>query len=354
MTYYFLPFLATALCAIAILRWRSILEPLTEHRGDHLAIQASHCGNPPRFGGVAVLFGLVLGTLLLTLKTGEHHIVLLLLSALPAVISGLAEDMGHRVSPRGRLIAAMFSALAAIIMLQVWVGRADLPGLDFALSFPALAIAGTILFSACFCHSVNLIDGMNGFATVSAISSATGIAVIAGQSGQTEIAAFSILLIACLVGFLMMNWPTARMFLGDAGAYGVGHLLVWLGIMLAWEADGIAIPSLLLLLFWPLADVFHTIYRRLMLRNSPFQPDKMHLHHKVRRALDLVVFGYNQRAKSNPSTIVVLFPFMAMPIVTGVLLQSNPTAGWVAFLVYLLAFAAAHKVATKVAIKYRK
>lgn len=351
---YAAPLLATVLCAIAIVHWRSLFEPIMQDRGDHRAIQASHCGDPPRFGGVAILAGLVLGTILLIFRNGGHHVSLLLLSALPVVITGLAEDMGHRVSPRGRLIAAMFSAVAAIALLQMWVARADLPGLDFALSYSAVAIAGTILLSACFCHAVNLIDGMNGFATTSVISSATGIALIAGQSGQIEIAAFATLLIVCLSGFLVMNWPNARMFLGDAGAYGIGHLLVWLGIMLAWSSDDIATPALLLVVFWPLADVFHTIYRRLILRKSPFQPDKMHLHHKVRRALDLAVFGYNQRAKSNPSTIVVLFPFMVMPITAGVLLKNNPTAAWIAFLAFLLAFAAAHKVATKVAIKYRK
>ncbi len=344
----------TALCALLILRWQSFIEPLTERRADHLAIQSSHYGEPLRFGGVAVLLGLVIGTLLLTFQTDAHDTPLLLLSALPVMIAGLAEDMGHRVSPRGRLIAAMLSALAAIVMLQIWVARADLTGLDFALSFPAVAIIGTVLFSAGFCHSVNLIDGMNGFSTVSVISSASGIALIAAHAGQAEIATFSMLLVACLAGFLAMNWPTARMFLGDAGAYGVGHLLVWLGILLAWKSDSVAIPALLLVLFWPIVDVFHTIFRRLMLRNSPFQPDKMHLHHKVRRALDLMVFGYNQRAKSNPATIVVLFPFMVMPIATGVLLQSNPTAGWIAFIAYSLAFAGAHKIATRIAIKWRK
>lgn len=351
---YLAPFFTTVFCALVILRWRSKLEQFIEDRGDQLAIQSSHCGEPIRFGGVAILSGLVLGTILLMMNTDAHLFSLLLLSALPVVIAGLAEDMGHRVSPRERLIAAMFSALAAIAMLNIWVARVDLQGFDFVLSYSVVAIAVTILFSGGFCHAVNLIDGMNGYATISVISSATGIAVLAGQSGQTAIASFATLLIVCLSGFLVINWPNARMFLGDAGAYGVGHLLVWLSIMLAWKSEGVAIPALALVLFWPIADIFHTIYRRVLARKSPFQPDKMHLHHKVRRALDMAIFGYNQRVKSNPMTIVVLLPFMVMPIATGVLLHNNPKAAWIAFLAFLLAFAAAHKVATKIAIKYRR
>ena len=351
---YMISLLATALCAVGIVRWRSFFETLTEHRADNIAIQSSHCGDPLRFGGLAVFIGLGFGTFLLLWDLGGNRATLLVLSSLPVAIAGLAEDMGYRVSPRGRLVAAMVSALTAIALLQMWIPRADLAGLDFVLAFPAIAIAGTILFSACYCHSLNLIDGMNGLATVAAITAATGIATIATIAGQAEIATFAILLIACLIGFLLLNWPSAHLFLGDAGAYAIGHLLVWLCIILANVSQDIAIPALLLVLFWPLADVFHTIYRRAILSKSLFQPDKMHLHHKVRRALDLVVFGYNQRAKSNPSTTAVLLPFMIMPVATGVLLWNDPREAWLAFFAFLIAFALAHKVATGIAVKYRK
>lgn len=354
MMTFLIAIMITVTVGLIVTRFHHVIFAAALHRNDGRAKQASHVGDPLRFGGVAVFTGLAFALMILPGGADKIPMMLLFLSAAPVVLVGLLEDMGYDMSPRRRLVAAGVSAMVAVALLGVWVPRADLPVFDWVMSFYLVAAGLTVLFSAGFCHAVNLIDGMNGLATVNAILSALGLAMIANLSGEPDIATFALLIAACLGGFLVLNWPSAIMFLGDAGAYGIGHLLTWVAIMLVSRIDSIAVPAVILILFWPLADVFHTIMRRLLAGKAAFQPDRMHLHHKVRRALDLMFFGYNARAKSNPMTTVVLAPFMAIPVVSGVLLANAPELAWVTLGVYLIAFAIAHRMTPRLARQYRR
>lgn len=327
---------------------------ITQSRGDGIAVQSSHVGEPARVGGVAVLLSLLTVAITQIAFQETYQTPLLLLSVLPVFIGGLAEDLGHRVSPRGRFLAAIVSAIAAVSLLGAWAPRSDIPYLDTAMSLPLVAIILTVLFSAGFCHAVNLIDGMNGLASTVVAISALGCAAISAQAEQPEITSFALLLAAGTIGFLPLNWPYARLFLGDAGAYGLGHLLVWLPFLLVWNTDTVAVPALMLVIFWPLADVLHTILRRLAERASILKPDKMHLHQKVRRMLDIIWFGYRGRHRSNPLTTLVLLPFITVPVVTGTLLWDQPTAAWCALGAFMLAFSLAHPLTVRLAHKLRK
>lgn len=265
-----------------------------------------------------------------------------LISVLPVFIAGLAEDLGYFVSPRSRIFFALVSAIVAVALTGVWVSRANSPILDWAMAVPAIGITLTVFFSAGFCHAVNLIDGMNGLAGTTIITGALGCFSVALLAAQPTIAFLALLLASAVAGFLLMNWPSARLFLGDAGAYSVGHLLVWLLILLSSYTAEAAIPALLLMIFWPLADVLHTMLRRWAKGVSILKPDRMHLHQKVRRALDIRFFGYRGRSRSNPLTTLILLPFIVSPVATGVIFWNNPGAAWFALCVYMGAFSLAH------------
>lgn len=331
---------------------------LTRYRiGDGLAKQASHVGQPLRMGGLAILTGLVAvlcGQLFGIPAAHSPLAAQLLVSVMPVFLAGLSEDFGFRVAPKGRLLAAFASSVVAVALLGAWAPRADIWGLDQAMLMPAFAIGLTVLFAGGFCHAVNLIDGMNGMAAAVIGLSALGCAAVANASGQGDIATMALAIVGAMIGFLLLNWPVARMFLGDAGAYGIGHILVWLMILLAVRSDAVAIPALLLLLFWPMADVLHTISRRAIAGEAIFQPDRMHLHQKIRRMLDIVWLGYRARHISNPVTTLALLPFFAAPVVAGVLLWDKPMAAWLAMGGFAVAFYAMHPVIIWICRRFRK
>ncbi|SFQ62954.1 UDP-N-acetylmuramyl pentapeptide phosphotransferase/UDP-N-acetylglucosamine-1-phosphate transferase [Roseivivax halotolerans] len=335
------PFIALLLCSLLI-SLRPALSRFWRERGDASAVQASHEGNPPRCGGLAIFAAICLSAA--WLGTSEMSVALpLLLSALPAVVAGTIEDFGYGVSPLGRLVASAVAAICAIWLCGLWVPRSDIVVLDTFMQIPAVAILITVFFSAGFCHALNLTDGMNGLASTVIVSGAIGLAAVASLEGQTEVALFALLLAAAGIGFFLLNWPFGLIFLGDAGSYGLAHLLIWCAFILAWTSDAIAIPALLLILFWPFADTTHTIVRRLLSGARVAAPDRFHMHQVLRRSLEIMWLGRGNKRVSNPVTSLFLIPLIMSPVALGIVLHDQPLLCWIAFVLCGLAFTILHR-----------
>jgi len=344
--------LVTVITALAIIASRRPLSRLMKARDDGRAVQASHDGNPLRLGGIAIFAGLVAGMLA---EPWDNPVlpVLLIASAVPAVLGGLWEDLGYGVSPRHRLAAAFVAAALAALLLGTWVTRANLPGLDQVMAVVPLGLLLTITVAAGFCHATNLVDGMNGLASVVIIAAAVGLAVLAKGAGQGDLVLLAALLGAAMVGFFLFNWPVGFIFMGDAGAYGIGHVLIWIAFLLAARVPGVAVPALVLILFWPFADTLHSIARRVAGHESVFAPDRMHLHQKVRRCIEIAWLGGHHRKLSNPLTTLVLAPMIVAPVIAGVVLAHDARAAWVALAVFAVLFTLAHVGITRLAIRLR-
>ncbi len=346
-------FLSLLIC-IAMLRYDRVLESIYIRNGDLAARQASHTGNPRRLGGFAIMSSISIVVFLELVPAQGSFAIPLFISVLPVFFVGLLEDWGIRMSPFVRLLAAILSSALVLTWLGAWVPRADIPGIDWAMSLPLFAISVTLLFAAGFCHAVNLIDGMNGLASLVVVTSCLGKSVMSSVTGQEDIMWFALAVASAVAGFLVVNWPVARLFLGDSGAYGLGHLVAWLLILLMWRVDDVTPPALLLVIFWPLADVLHTILRRIAKRAPVSVPDRLHLHQKLRRGLDIVWFGYNRRTISNPLTTAILVPMICAPVLTGVLLWNQSVAAWIALALYFLLFSAVHPLAIWSSKRWRK
>jgi len=339
--------------ASLVIAYRHALSRFLPNRNDGRARQCSHVGNPPRLGGVAVIVGIFSGVLVsdwLDLWVP----LFLILSAGPAFLAGLFEDCGYSISASYRLLAAFVSSAMAVFFFDIWVTRADFPGLDQVMVFSPLAIVLTLMLSAGFCHATNLVDGMNGLVGTVLISAAVGLAVLAHSAGQSDLALLAALLGAAMSGFVLFNWPFGTIFMGDAGCYGLGHILIWIAILLADSVPNIAAPALLLILFWPFADMLHSILRRLAGGAPVFVPDRLHLHQKVRRCIEINLLGGARRRISNPLAILFLFPAIVMPVVAGVVLAERPGMAWVALVLFGTLFAFTHVVITRVALTRRK
>ena len=341
---------SVALVIVANRRWLSLR---MRDRGDATAVQASHVGNPLRLGGIAIFAGLAVG-LLAGGRDGSWTPVLVVVSAGPAMLAGLLEDLGYGVSAQRRLAAAFVSAAMAVAMLGVWVTRADLPGMDRVLSLAPLAVPLTLLLSAGFCHATNLVDGMNGLAATVVIAASVGLWLLAREAGLADVAFLAAILGAAMAGFFVLNWPFGTVFMGDAGSYGVGHVLIWIAILLAVRAPGIAMPALVLILFWPFADTLHSIARRLVSRSPVFAPDRMHLHQKMRRCIEIAFLGGAHRRRSNPLATLALAPMIVVPVITGVALADEARAAWAALAVFTTLFGLTHVVITRLAIRHRR
>jgi UDP-GlcNAc:undecaprenyl-phosphate/decaprenyl-phosphate GlcNAc-1-phosphate transferase len=313
------------------------------------AVQAAHSAPTPRLGGVGILIALSCGLALFAPASLYLSLQPFLVAIMPVFVVGLAEDIGWAMSPARRLFAAALSSIMVVALFDTQIARADVPGLDWALGFAGIGFVFTVLWTTGICNAINLIDGLNGFASGTCMMMAIGLAMMAHIAGDAELAAVTWMLVPALFGFLVLNWPLGRIFLGDSGAYTLGHILAWLGIFLLNRNGEVAGTAVGLLFFWPVADTLFSIYRRYRAGRRPDAPDRLHFHQLVMRGLEIMVLGRRDRKVSNPVAALLLMPLVAAPICTAVVLWNRPTEAFIAIALFSALFVVSYMTGMRLA-----
>jgi UDP-N-acetylmuramyl pentapeptide phosphotransferase/UDP-N-acetylglucosamine-1-phosphate transferase len=325
--------IAALLCAI-VLATKPLHVKRTAKGHTSAAKQSSHRVPTPRIGGLGILaFPIV--ALFLKGETSEL-IFLLSVSALPVFLGGFGEDTGFDVSPRTRLLLSFCSAAIAGVLLNAWVDRTGIPLLDIAFSFTLISIAFTLLMSGGLCHAINLVDGLNGLSIGLSIIMLGAFSIISTAVGDTAMVKLCMILMGAMLGILVFNFPSGKIFLGDAGAYTIGHFLTWIAILLMARNPEIAPFAMFLIFFWPVADMLFAILRRLRNGKPIDQPDRMHFHQFVMRAIELTVV--NRRSISNPLATATIWPLASIPIIFAVSFHNANLLAAVAWIICFFVF----------------
>jgi UDP-GlcNAc:undecaprenyl-phosphate/decaprenyl-phosphate GlcNAc-1-phosphate transferase len=303
------------------------------------AVQAVHLKPTPRVGGVAIFLSLVVGVML---QSGDAVPTLGQFFAATSILflAGLLEDVGFSVSPRMRLLASALASLLVIFAIGMSLDRVDFEPADQLLAIGAVSILFTVLMTSGGANAFNLVDGLNGLASFTAVIAALGLASISLNAGAHNLAHWCLMLSASVGGFLALNFPFGRIFLGDAGAYTIGFILVWVGVALVQLSPEVSPWAILLTLFWPLSETLFTILRRLKSKRSTLRPDRMHFHHVVLRALEICVLGRRRRHVANPLATTLMLPFLVTPAVVGVSFWNDSASAFG----LVLAFCALYRV----------
>ena len=157
------------------------------------------------------------------------------------------------------------------------------PGLRLLTSVSLNSVIITIIVSGGICHAVNLLDGLNGLSICWAICAAIAMAVMALSVNDMAVFRLLILLIGASIGILVWNFPLGKIFLGDAGAYTLGHVLAWMALLLMNRHLEISPLALLLIFVWPITDMLLSMLRRKKSGRPIGQPDRLHFHQMVMR-----------------------------------------------------------------------
>jgi UDP-N-acetylmuramyl pentapeptide phosphotransferase/UDP-N-acetylglucosamine-1-phosphate transferase len=174
----------------------------------------------PVGGGLAIVVTWYIGiTILFFLGIIEQRLYFALISGfILAIISFIDDIIG--LKPVIRLCFHFITAILAFILLG-GLRQLIIPGLEFNYNFLIypLAVIGIVWFINLF----NFMDGVDGFASLEAVTICLVIFILSGST-------INLLLIACVSGFLIWNWPKAKIFMGDVGSTQLGFILVVLGI----------------------------------------------------------------------------------------------------------------------------
>jgi len=220
----------------------------------------AHAAPAVPLGGVGVFIGVHLAMLV---STGEIDIWLLAATGIVLVL-GLVDDR-RGLPPVVRLACEGVAAL--VLALAVSGGDQGFVWVVLAVGLVVLAV-----------NAVNLFDGLDGLAASVAIVTALALAWLGVMRGVTVDAPLA--LSGAVVGFLVLGWHPAKVFLGDAGAYVIGIVLAHAMLRSApGEVDLIAASSLLGVF---VLDLVVTVLRRRRARRPLFEGDRGHLYDQLR------------------------------------------------------------------------
>ncbi len=245
---------------------------------DHVSgVQKFHENDVPRIGGLAIPVGLLMIELIDPLILGASFEHLFLAGAIPFIF-GLAEDLIKRVSVRARLLASVVGAGVFIALSGTYLNHLDIPGFDTLLAWAPVGIAFTLLAVSGMTNSINIIDGFHGLAAGTVIVILLGFAYVAHGSQDTELLNLCLLLVAVVTGFLVVNYPFGKIFLGDGGAFFLGFLLAQIAIMLPMRNPEVSPWVSLLICAYPVVEVLYSVVRRIRENRPSGSPDDEHLH----------------------------------------------------------------------------
>jgi UDP-N-acetylmuramyl pentapeptide phosphotransferase/UDP-N-acetylglucosamine-1-phosphate transferase len=300
---------------------------------DLAGVQKVHGLAVPRIGGLAVVSGVVVGVLAHSVMfpgdiSAAHLSAILLLAAcgMPAFLSGMVEDFTKRVSVRIRLLATFASALLASAVLGATVNELDIWGVDNLLQVTPIAVLVTALVVAGGANAVNIIDGFNGLAASVIIIMALAIGVLAFQHNDPLVATLGVLGAGSAAGFLLVNFPRGKLFLGDGGAYFLGFWIAEGAVLLLVRNASVNAWQVLSICAYPVIEVLFSMYRRRIIQQvSPGAPDRLHLHTLVYRRVvrKLIKVEPPQAWLQNATTAGVIVPWVAAMGIASVLVGQS-------------------------------
>ena len=260
------------------------------HDHETTAIQKLHINPVPRVGGVAIATSVWLLECLTSLmgRTSSTNLSLLVLVAsLPVFASGLLEDLTKRVGPRERLFAAFLSAGIASLWFGANLVKVEIPGVDYLLShFYVFSLLFTCFAVGGVAHSYNLIDGINGLASGMMMIALAALASVAYVVGDNDIVNFALVTAGGVLGFMIWNFPNAKIFLGDSGAYFIGFLIAEMSVLLVIRNPEVSPWFPIVASGYPIIETLFSIFRRkILLKSKVGSPDNEHLHQLVYRNL---------------------------------------------------------------------
>jgi UDP-GlcNAc:undecaprenyl-phosphate GlcNAc-1-phosphate transferase len=240
-------------------------------------------------GALAIKFLLVPGRLAWISKSANinpadflgkiNQLTTMLLGILILFALGLWDDIKH-LGPFFKLAVQFAVAITAASLAEIRV--------EFFIESKIITSALSAVWIVLIINAFNFLDNMDGLSA--------GIAVIAGSilftaaaiSGQVFVGGLALVFIGTLLGFLVFNFPPAKIFMGDAGSLVVGFFVAFLTLRTTYyhqAQSGRWYPVLmpLVVMAVPLYDFISVTLLRISRGKSPFVGDTQHFSHRLKK-----------------------------------------------------------------------
>jgi len=245
----------------------------------------------PSMGGIAIFLGFFIASLIWVDITQWKEIRLILIALFIVFFIGVRDDLVP-LRPIMKLLGQVMAGSLLIILfdmrLKSFYGLLGIYEVSFIVSYMI-----TIFTFIVITNSFNLIDGLDGLAGTIACLALIAFGVSFFLAGDTIFAALSFCMLGAVIAFLFFNWEPSEIFMGDTGALVIGMMLAinaihFIDLHYNLPATNpnkfnASISGAVCFIIIPLADTLRIFILRIVRKQSPFTPDKSHIHHNIMR-----------------------------------------------------------------------
>jgi len=250
--------------------------------------RSSHTLPTPRGGGLAIVISWYLGiSILFFCGEVSSNLYFALLSGIFLAIISLIDDI-FTIKPAIRLFIQSITVVISFVLLK---GIEPFIFHNTGIILRIILYSITIIGMIWFINLYNFLDGIDGYASIEAICISLALFLFTGHN-------INLFLIAAVTGFLIWNWPKAKIFMGDVGSTQLGFIIAVLGIYFHNEHKISIIYWLILTApFW--FDATLTLYRRWRNKEILSQAHRKHIYQRLVQSgfshlqVDILLFIFN-------------------------------------------------------------
>jgi UDP-N-acetylmuramyl pentapeptide phosphotransferase/UDP-N-acetylglucosamine-1-phosphate transferase len=278
--------------------------------------RSMHTRATPRGGGAAIVAVSLVGIAVGAVFGAEPESLVFggyLAGALLIVGVSLADDVLKL--PSGIRLAVHLLG-AALMVAGLGLVSHLIPAAQAGLAW--LLLAAAILWTAGLTNAYNFMDGIDGLAAIQAIVAGLGWTLLGFMSHQPRLEVLGLLIAASSTGFLVHNWPPAKIFMGDVGSAFLGFTFAFMALAELRRTPQVALVGALLL--WPfIFDTVFTMARRFLRGENIFLAHRSHLYQR------LVLAGWSQ---ASVTSLYGLFALVMVALGALWLVVDSATIGY--------------------------
>lgn len=278
----------------------------------------------PRLGGLAIYGAFLVGYILYGDLTTQ--MLSILIGSFIILLIGIFDDI-KPIRAKYKFFTQIIAALIVVIYGQVYFNEISILGLTIKFNLITSYLLSTF-FIVAISNAINLIDGLDGLAGgISTIYFLTisVIAIILGRLSGLDFS-LSIIMFGATIGFLIYNFPPAKIFMGDSGSLFLGFMISVIALVSYKVATMTSLVIPIVILAIPIFDTALSIFRRIIKGENIGTPDKEHFHHQLLKL-----------KFSNRISIVIIYSISIVFSVVSILyVIGNTTEAIVIYLVLMM------------------
>ena len=252
---------------------------------------------------------------------------------------GLWDDLkplGAKKKLAGQIVAA-----SIVYFMGLSIDRVTYPGARWSVELGQMSYFVTVFWLIAVPNIVNLIDGFDGLAGGLGLVMSMTLGMVAIHNEQLEVAGYAFTMAGALLGFLVFNFPPAKIYLGDGGAYLIGFTIAALSLSSSNKASVAAVLLVTVVaLGIPILDTTFALLRRALRGYPIFHADDEHFHHRLQ---DLGLT--KERILISFYAIAVIFSLLGLSIIWSQG-RSLPIAISAVFVLAIFALRFFHQIGT--------